>query len=55
MVTFPYPPTNMRGARSAQIRLASSRSQSQLTDFSQPTLPVRDVTHIPGPILYLGF
>ena len=27
--------TNTCGARSAQIRLASSRSQSQLTDFSQ--------------------
>ena len=48
----------MRGARSAQIRLPSPSSQwrlsrshvgTQLTAFlkSQPTLPVRDVTHIP--------
>ena len=30
-----WPPTIMCSARSAQIRLASPRSQSQLTDFSQ--------------------
>ena len=51
-----------RGARSAQIRMASPRSESQpsrsdagtqLTDFSltpknpQPTLPVHDVIHTP--------
>ena len=36
MLTFPFaPPPIMCGARSAQIRLASPRSQSQLTDFSQ--------------------
>ena len=55
MLTFPSaPPPITCGARSAQIRLASPRSQSQLTDFSQkpqPPLPVRDVTHVPGHIL----
>ena len=46
-------PTNTCGARSAQIRLASPRSQSQLTDFSQipqnpqHTFPVHEVIHIP--------
>ena len=46
-------PSNTCGVRSAQIRLASPSSQSQLTYFSQitpnppRTLPVHDVIHIP--------
>ena len=52
ILTFPSAPSNTCGARSAQIRLASPKSQSQLTDFSQIsqnlrcTLPVHDVIHI---------
>ena len=62
-------PTNARRS-SAQIRLASPRSQSHLSssepgtqvdDFSQisqnspRTLPVNDVIHIPWSPFYLGF
>ena len=48
-----------RGARSAQSRLASPRSESQLTAFFQIPKVLsasgHDGIHVPGPISYLGF
>ena len=44
--------------RASKSHPSSSDGKTRLTDFSkksQPTLPVRDVTHITGHILYLEF
>ena len=46
-----------RPRRASESQLSSSEAGIKLQTFlkSQPTLPVRDVTHIPGLIHYLGF
>ena len=42
--------------QASESQSSSSEPGTQLTFLkSQPTLPVRDVTHIPGHIVYLGF
>ena len=57
----PSPPTTTRDTcrkpqRSSESQPSSSDGKTLLTFLkSQPTLPVRGVTHIPGHILYLGF
>ena len=65
MMTFPSAPPASPTAPVAhkfvwprwapKVDPSRSESNSQLTDFSQISLPVPDVTHILGHILYLGF
>ena len=56
MLTFPSAPLNHLRRPWRTNSSASPRSQSQLTFLkSQPTFPVRDVTHILGHFLSLGF